>query len=584
MEYQVSARRFRPQLFEDVIGQAHVERTLTNALKQGRVAHAYLFAGPRGVGKTTMARILAKALNCETAETGMACGRCPRCEAVTIGNHPDVIEIDGASNRGIDEVRELREVVKYAPMQGRYKVYIIDEVHMLTKEAFNALLKTLEEPPPHVVFVFATTESHRLPMTILSRCQQFLFRRLTRSEIVKRLSFITSQDGLTLSPRGLDLIATAADGSLRDALSLLDQAVSYSGKAVGDQELREILGGAGRERLTQLRDALLDRDTVAAIGIVRDLVDEGREIRQYATDFVEELRHLVVARFSKESDGLIDRPDDEQASIRAAASRCSAETAQQLFGIFSRAVELMRVSPHPRFVLEFAIIRATELPPLETLGRLVDRLEALEGRVQGTQVMTESHRAAPSRAVSAPEPVFESPRPAVKTEPLAAPPTFDEESQAEPISAEGPDAWAAVVSQLIHEKPNLASYLEAGQPVVAGDSLTLEFEPANAFAVNMIQKGDNEKLIRAIAAERFGRPMAVRFVVAKGTSKPRAAVSPAAPTPDLPADSGQAGRKKALMQESLADPVVKSALDLFGGELVDVNDNGPQAGSSHAIQ
>src|SRR5512147_734901 len=242
MSYQVLARKWRPQVFDDVVGQGHITRTLQNAITSGRLSHAFLFSGPRGVGKTTTARILAKALNCAEGPTPTPCGKCDSCIETAAGTSVDVIEIDGASNRGIEHIRELRETVRYAPVGGKYKVYVIDEVHMLTNEAFNALLKTLEEPPPHVLFIFATTEPQKIPATIHSRCQRYGFKRIALAEIVLKLKEIAGKEGIVVSDMGLGMIARAAEGSMRDSHSLLDQAVSYSGMEIGDEDLQATLG------------------------------------------------------------------------------------------------------------------------------------------------------------------------------------------------------------------------------------------------------------------------------------------------------------------------------------------------------
>jgi len=279
MEYLVLARKWRPQVFEDVLGQEHVGKTLKNAIRLGRVAHAYLFSGPRGVGKTSVARILAKALNCEKGPVEIPCNSCVNCREITEGSSMDVNEIDGASNRGIDEIRELRENVKFAPASSRYKIYIIDEVHMLTKEAFNALLKTLEEPPPHVIFVFATTETHKVPATILSRCQRFDFRRLSLRNITDNLRRIASMEGIRISDAGLTLIAEASEGSVRDAQSLFDQAISFAGTEIGDGEVEELLGTADRRFLFSLSEAVLARDAAACLRIIEEAYFAGLDMR-----------------------------------------------------------------------------------------------------------------------------------------------------------------------------------------------------------------------------------------------------------------------------------------------------------------
>jgi len=261
MDYQVSARKYRPSMFDDVIGQPHVVQMLVNAITAKRIAHAFLFSGTRGVGKTTVARLLAKALNCERGPTSTPCGKCPNCLEIAQGISVDVIEIDGASNTGVDDVRELRENVKFAPFRGHYRIYIIDEVHMLSNSAFNALLKTLEEPPPHVVFIFATTEIHKIPPTILSRCQHYSFRRISRAEIIQRLRYVAAQEGIGVEDRSLASLARASEGSMRDALSLLDQAVAFGGKTVRQSDLETLLGSVPQEHIRAMISAILAQDS-----------------------------------------------------------------------------------------------------------------------------------------------------------------------------------------------------------------------------------------------------------------------------------------------------------------------------------
>jgi DNA polymerase-3 subunit gamma/tau len=276
MDYQVSARKYRPGAFHEVIGQSHVVQTLVNAITTKRIAHAFLFSGTRGVGKTTVARILAKSLNCEQGPTGTPCETCANCSEITQGTSVDVIEIDGASNTGVDDVREIRENVKFTPFRGSYRVYIIDEVHMLSNSAFNALLKTLEEPPAHVVFIFATTEIHKIPATILSRCQHFNFRRISTSEIVRRLRHVADRDDITVEDRSLAVIAQASEGSMRDGLSLLDQAVAFGGKTVRHTDLELLLGSVPREQVRALILAVIAGDSPAALRIIAQLLECGR--------------------------------------------------------------------------------------------------------------------------------------------------------------------------------------------------------------------------------------------------------------------------------------------------------------------
>ncbi len=314
LDYQVSARKYRPGTFDDVIGQPHVVQTLMNAVSTKRVAHAYLFSGTRGVGKTTVARILAKALNCERGPTSHPCDTCENCREIAQGNSVDVIEIDGASNTSVDDVREIRENVRFTPFRGQFRVYLIDEVHMLSNSAFNALLKTLEEPPAHVVFIFATTEIHKIPATILSRCQHYNFRRIARTEIIERLRHVAAQDQLSLEERSFVALARASEGSMRDALSLLDQAIAYGGKTISHADLELLLGAVPQELVQELLRAILAQDSPAALASLANLLDRGHDLRAFCAEVVEHIRNLLVAAVvpsTAELRSLIETSEDD---------------------------------------------------------------------------------------------------------------------------------------------------------------------------------------------------------------------------------------------------------------------------------
>ena len=331
MSYQVTARKWRPQTFAELAGQEHVARTLQNALRQGRIAHAYLFTGTRGVGKTTTARLLAKALDCELGPLPEPCNQCPSCQAITIGSSLDVLEIDGASNRGIDEIRDLREKIRYAPTRSRYKIYIIDEVHMLTEHAFNALLKTLEEPPPQVVFIFATTEPQKVPSTILSRCQRFDFRKVASPEIALCLGKIAEQERIHISSDALYRIARRAEGSLRDAQTLFDQVVAFCGFEVRDDDLGQLLGSVGEDQTVALLEAILARDTRLVLEVVAEILRQGHDTRELCRYMLELVRDMIVAKVAPPGPGLLDRSPAELERLHKLGPQTTLEHLYTLF-------------------------------------------------------------------------------------------------------------------------------------------------------------------------------------------------------------------------------------------------------------
>jgi DNA polymerase-3 subunit gamma/tau len=385
VEYRVLARKWRPQVFEDVLGQEHVVRTLKNAIGQQRIAHAFLFSGPRGVGKTSIARILAKALNCETGPTPTPCNQCGHCVEITNGNAIDVREIDGASNRGIDEIRELRENVKFAPASCRYKIYIIDEVHMLTREAFNALLKTLEEPPGHVIFIFATTETQKVPATILSRCQCFDFRRIPLKQISENLKKIAMFDGIHISDNGLSWIAEAGDGSLRDSQSIFDQVISYAGFEIGDPAVEEILGRSDRRFLFLLSEAVLSRDAGRCLRIIDEAYYAGLDMRYFYQTLLGHFRNLLFTGIAGEKDPLVDLPAEEAAKLKGQTAGQSTETLQRYLEILMAEEENVRRSQNPRLNLEAVLCRMAFLEPMIPIEAVLARMEGLERRLAGGQ-------------------------------------------------------------------------------------------------------------------------------------------------------------------------------------------------------
>jgi DNA polymerase-3 subunit gamma/tau len=378
--YQVLARKWRPQTFEEVVGQEPITLTLQNALAQGRVAHAFLFSGSRGVGKTSVARILAKALNCQHGPTPHPCTQCQSCSEITSGASLDVLEIDGASNRGIDEVRDLREKIKYVPVQGHYKVYIIDEVHMLTKEAFNALLKTLEEPPAHVVFILATTEPHKVPVTILSRCQRYDFRRIPTSLIQAQLEKLVQQEGWAIDTESLALVAREAEGSLRDAQGFLDQVVTFGGDAVAAPEIARILGVTDRGALLAAIKAIIERQGSALLSLIDGLYNQGHDLKRFYLDLLGYARHLLLAGLHPEARSLAPVADSEWEELTRLARQVPAAHLHNLLSALLQGEEELRRAPQPRLALEVLLLKLIHLEPLIPLPEWLRRLGRLEQR------------------------------------------------------------------------------------------------------------------------------------------------------------------------------------------------------------
>jgi DNA polymerase-3 subunit gamma/tau len=381
--YLVLARKWRPRGFDAITGQEHVTRTLKNAITQNRVHHAFLFCGARGVGKTSAARVFARALNCRKGDgpTTDPCGECSACIEITAGTAVDVFEIDGASNRGIGEIRELRDGVAYAPQRDRYKIYIIDEVHMLTTEAFNALLKTLEEPPAHVKFIFATTEPHKIPVTILSRCQRFDFKRIPLAVMAQRLSEILASEGVNMDPAGLRLVARESEGSMRDALSLLDRVISFAGTEATYETVASVLGVADRAWLNGLVQAAIDRNIPAALSVVGEAFEYGLDLKKFASDIVHHLRDAAILQVAGDQ-APTDLSKDERDALTEVGKRFQPEDLQRLVRLWTETAERLVQASFPRLEVEMAVIRMCRLRPLQPIDGLIQRLEALERRLE----------------------------------------------------------------------------------------------------------------------------------------------------------------------------------------------------------
>jgi DNA polymerase-3 subunit gamma/tau len=545
MEYLVLARKWRPQVFEDVLGQEHVIKTLKNAIRLGRVAHAYLFSGPRGVGKTSVARILAKALNCEKGPIETPCNVCPHCREITEGSSMDVNEIDGASNRGIDEIRELRENVKFAPASSRYKIYIIDEVHMLTKEAFNALLKTLEEPPAHVIFVFATTETHKVPATILSRCQRFDFRRLSLKNITDNLRRIASEEGIKISDAGLTLVAEASEGSVRDAQSLFDQAISFAGTEIGDGEIEELLGAADRRFLFSLSEAILARDAGACLRIIEEAYFAGLDMKVFYGMLLNHFRNLLLVKITAADPGVVDLLPDDISRLSQQAEKSSGETLQRLLDILLNEEEAVRRSLDPRLNLEFTLVRMAHLQPMIPVDEILSRMEDMERRLSqkggerpppSRRETLPSREKAPSDRVPAMEPVAEVP--------------------AGPVSGEDPwDTFKDFVRKKSHP---LWSKIEPGQFLGYENRILRIGFPAGYLFLEHFKEKEQQARLEEIAGEFYREAVTVKIETLKAGNPPAGNHETAGTT----APNNRAGD---IRREALNHPVLQKVMDVFEG-------------------
>jgi DNA polymerase-3 subunit gamma/tau len=382
MSYQVTARKWRPMVFEDVIGQSHVTNTLRNAIATNRVAHAYIFSGTRGCGKTTTARILAKALNCISPVDNNPDNSCEHCQEITSGRSLDVIEIDGASNRGVEEIRNLRESVRYTPTHGKYKIYIIDEVHMLTKEAFNALLKTLEEPPSHVIFIFATTEVHKVPMTILSRCQRFDFRRISIDEIIARLRFIANEEQVAIDDEALTVIAKKGDGSMRDGQSIFDQVRSYCGNAIKVTDVLSVLNAVDQDQFFKVSTLIKEKNVRGGIEIVDDLMQSGHDLREFVGGLAEHFRNVLVAKTTG-STHLIETSEVYKKRYAVLAQECSEHDLLRLIKITQDLEQSIRWVSQPRYKLELALLQMIKMENSVRIEELLDQINVLKKKLSG---------------------------------------------------------------------------------------------------------------------------------------------------------------------------------------------------------
>ena len=561
MSYVVLARKYRPQTFSELTGQEHVSRTLQNAIDTGRVAHAFLFTGARGVGKTSSARILAKALNCEQGMTTEPCNVCPLCREITDGTSTDVFEIDGASNTGVDDVRELRDNIKYLPSHSRYKIFIIDEVHMLSTSAFNALLKTLEEPPAHVKFIFATTEPHKVPVTILSRCQRFDFRRIPLPKLIERLRFIADAEQITISDSALALIARKGDGSMRDSLSVFDQILAFCGSSVADDDVTTMIGAVDRRLLAEMSAALFIGDTQAVLAGVKRVEEVGYNVRQFCQELIEQLRNLLVVRSVKKPEEILDLAEAEMAELKQQAAAVSVLDIQRRLTLLIRADVEMATATFPRLVLEIALLKSATMAPVIPVQELLERISSLEaGAVHTPSLPWDAARPVPA-APPPPSPVRQPAPARAQTSSAVPPPPAPSHHAASPA---GSSEWERFVTFCVSKSPSAGAVLEHGSPVTFKDEQLVVGFPAGSYYLTSAQDTDFIQEIAGFAREMYGREYTVRVssISADAGSAPQSLIEKK--------KSEHEQLMEELTREVAGHPVISEARRIFGAAVTDI--------------
>lgn len=560
MAYLVLARKWRPQNFTDLIGQEHVSQTLANAIRSGRIHHAFLFTGARGVGKTSAARILAKALNCDEGLSDQPCGICSSCTEITAGQGLDVIEVDGASNTGVDDVRELRENIRYLPNRSRYKIFIIDEVHMLSTNAFNALLKTLEEPPEHAKFIFATTEPHKIPITILSRCQRFDFRKIPLARVASRMREISDAEQLTISDRSLSLVARQGEGSMRDALSTLDQVIAFSGEQVDDEAVQTLLGMVDRRLLLDTVEAVLQRDSRRALDAVRRVDQLGLALRRFTQDLLEMFRGMVICKVVEDPAEMLDLVGEELKELKALAEEASLDDLQRIMTLLMKTQTELVNSSFPLLTLEMSLVRLATLAPTQDLAKLISHIESLEKRLATTPLPKTQHPAQRPTSSSTP-----SARPApasAPTTPIPSPDPPPKKPEAPVATSTESKGWQGLVEQVKQSRPMLGSVLEHGRLLKLELPVIEVGYTKGSFMISQLQEQDISQDLELLTTEYFGQPVKLRVLAVDIEQQ-----SAAPPSLVEERETKETDRMRRLREDAMEHPALKSVQDIFKGEI-----------------
>ncbi|WP_169713805.1 DNA polymerase III subunit gamma/tau [Paludifilum halophilum] len=571
MSYRALYRVWRPQTFSDLIGQEHVTQTLKNALSEGHFSHAYLFSGPRGTGKTSAAKIMAKAVNCLRGPAPEPCNDCEACSKITDASLMDVVEIDAASNRGVDEIRDLRDKVKYAPTEVRYKVYIVDEVHMLTAEAFNALLKTLEEPPEHVIFILATTEPHKLPSTIISRCQRFSFRRIAKNHMLARLHVICDAQGIEADDSALAAVVQAADGGMRDALSLLDQVLAFSKDRIDESAVLAVTGSVSRQVLGDLLESVVKRDAATALDRIGELLEEGLEAERLVQDLIHLCRDLLVMLAAPELEEVKNRMSMDERWTRLSEAG-SVESFHSVLDTLIRTQQQMKWAAHPRILLEMAVVQLCQGDPSSAsseevssgeqpdLLRLKKRVQQLEERLAKWSGAA-APASAPSPQVSPPSPQERPSPPSAEPAPSPSLDRFLRQASAECLQRVR-QQWPEVLSRVKEQKITVHAWLINGEPVAATEnSVLVAFK--NSIHRETTEKEANKSIIQQVMSRIFGSSQQLVTVMSSDWDRYKASSEISATTDDAFESRSESEEK--------ADPVQR-AVDWFGEEMIEVTD------------